>query len=178
MIPEAIHALIRNAQGSQPPSPPEDRSAFFWVEWNEDDDQIPGMCEAILKTGQLKADWDDETMVIVWRGARIPVKLTKSILKSVAEFPLTPVLDAVLPVGISDALLWPSRGDRHVTLVTLNRAIQPDYEIRHVRASSKDDGPAFAPLSASDWSALEQQYSAAAVDAAFARLQEYPNLFM
>src|ERR1035438_143935 len=77
MIPEAIHSVIRNAQTASQP-PPDDKSAFFWVDWNEDDDQIPGMCEAILKTGQLAADWDDDTLVIVWRGARIPVSLTKS----------------------------------------------------------------------------------------------------
>jgi hypothetical protein len=175
MIPEAIHAVIRNTLGGTP-SPPEDKSAFFWVEWNEDDDRIPGLCEAILKTGQLAADWDDETFVIVWRGARFPVPLTKSLLNTVAANPITWAVDAVLPLSLSDALLWPSRGDRHVTLLALNRALAPDYEIRYVRASEKDE-PAFAPLAASDWAALEQQYGPDAVEAAFARLYADRNLF-
>jgi len=171
MIPDAIHSIVRNSETS-----PEDQSVFFWVEWNEDDDQIPGMCEAILKTGQLAADWDDDTMVIVWRGTRFPVALTKSLPATLAASPITAAIDAVLPLSISDALLWPSRGDRHITLLALNRALHPDYEIRHVRASDKDE-LAFAPLAASDWTALEQQYGPVAVEAAFARLQDYPNLF-
>jgi hypothetical protein len=177
MIPEAIHNHIRNARAATP-SPPEDKSAFFWVEWNEDDDQIPGMCEAILKTGQLAADWDNDAMVIVWRGTRFPVALTKSPLTTLAAWvwPITAVVDAVSPLSLSEALLWPSRGDRHTTLLALNRALHPDYEIRHVRTSDKDE-LAFAPLAASDWAALEGQYGPVAVDAAFARLQEDPNLF-
>jgi len=171
MIPEAVHNVIRKASAQ----PPEDKTAFFWVEWNEDDDQIPGLCEAVLKTGTLSADWDDdETFVIVWRGARIPVPLTKSLLTSLAASPMTAVADAVLPLPVSDALRWPSRGDRHITLLALNEAIHPDYEIRHVRGS---DPPAFPPLSASDWIALEQQYGAAAVEAVFVRLSKFPNLF-
>ena len=176
MIPEAIHSVIRNAQSASPPSPPEDQSAFFWVEWNEDDDQIPALCEAILKTGQLAADWDDETLVIVWRGARIPVSLTKSLLTTLAASPVTAVVDAMLPLSGSDALLWPSRGDRHITLLAVNRALSPDYEIRYVRASD-DDEPAFAPLAAGDWTALEQQYGPDSVEAAFARLRADRNLF-
>jgi len=176
MIPEAIHNHIRNAATA--PQPPEDKAAFFWVEWNEDDDQIPGMCEAVLKTGQLAADWDDDAMAIVWRGKRFPVPLTKSFLTKLAAstWPVTSALDAVLPLSLSDALLWPSRGDRHITLLALNRALHPDYEIRHVRASDKDE-PAFAPLAASDWAALEHQYGSVAVEAVFARLQDYLNLF-
>jgi hypothetical protein len=177
MIPESIHNIVRNAQTATP-SPPEDKAAFFWVEWNEDDDQIPGMCEAILKTGQLAADWDDDALVIVWRGKRFPVPLTKSPLTTLTAWawPITAVVDAVSPLSLSDALLWPSRGDRHITLLALNRALHPDFEIRHVRSSDQDE-PAFAPLAASDWAALEQQYGSVAVEAAFARLQDYPNLF-
>src|ERR1035438_7030490 len=134
------------------------------------------MCEAILKTGQLAGDWDDETLVIVWRGARIPVSLTKSPLTTLAASPVIAVVDAMLPLSVSDALLWPSRGDRHITLLALNRALSPDYEIRYVRASD-DDEPAFAPLAASDWIALNEQYGSAAVDIAFARLDEGRNLF-
>jgi hypothetical protein len=176
MIPEAIHAVIRNAQAGTPSSP-EDESVFFWVEWNEDDDQIPGLCEAVLKTGQLAADWDGDTMVIVWRATRFPVPLTKSLLTEVAGNPVTWAVDAVLPLSLSDALLWPSRGDRHVTLMALNRALAPDYEIRYVRASEQDDEPAFAPLTAKDWAALEQQYGADVVEASFARLYADQNLF-
>jgi hypothetical protein len=171
--------VIRNAQAgapAPPPSPERDKGVFFWVEWNEDDDQIPGLCEAILKTGHLAADWDDETMVIVWRGGRFPVALTKSLLTEAAGNPITWAVDAVLPLPLSDALLWPSRGDRHVTLLALNRALSPDYEIRYVR-SSADDEPAFAPLAASDWATLEQQYGPDAVEAAFPRLRPDRNLF-
>src|SRR5258707_1243318 len=104
MIPEAVHTVIRNASMTPPPSLPADESAFFWVEWNEDDDQIPDMCEAILKTGQLSADWDDDALVIVWRGARFRVALTKTLLTSLADNPIVWAANWVLPV--SDALLW------------------------------------------------------------------------
>ena len=170
MIPEAIHSIVRSGGPL-----PEDTSAFFFVEWNEDDDQIPGLCEAVLKTGTLSADWDDDdSFIIVWRGKRIPVTLTKSLLTWLAASPATSIADAVLPLPVSDALLWPSRGDRHTTLLALNDALHPDYEIRHVRES---DGPAFAPLSTSDWTTLEQQYGVAAVEAVFVKLGKFPNLF-
>jgi hypothetical protein len=60
--------------------------------------------------------------------------------------------------------------------LALNRALHPDYEIRYVRGSD-DDASAFAPLAASDWIALNEQYGSAAVDTAFARLDANRNLF-
>lgn len=174
MIPSAIHKQIQDP-GSDPP---QDESAFFWVEWNEDDDQIPGMAEKVLKTGSLSVDYDaEEKLCVVWRDKRYPVILTKSILTAVADSPLTWAADAVLPLSISDALRWPSRGDRHTTLLVLDSALHPDYEIRYVRGSSSGDAPAFAPLSAADWSALEAQHGVPAVEAAFSKLAGCPNLF-
>ena len=174
MVPEAVHKLIRHASDESVEAALEDGTAFFWVEWREDDDQIPGLWEAGLKTGKLSADWNhDDSLAVVWRGKRFPVPLAKSIADSWLFFSV----QWILPSLISDRFLWPSRGNRHITLLTLNHALHPDYEIRFVKESIDGEQAAFAPLAAADWLALEQQYGPEAVSAVFAPIQEHPNLF-
>ena len=132
----------------------------------------------MLKTGDLSADWDDDdSLVIVRRGGRLPVPLTKSVLTSIAGSPLFSSVCWMLPSSIADLLAWPSRGDRHTTLLVLNRVLHPEYEIRFVNKSTDGEQVAFVPLSANDWLVLEQQHGSAAVGAAFAPIREHPNFF-
>jgi hypothetical protein len=177
MISKAIHSLIRGGDADERRSALEDASAFFWVDFNEDDDQIPGLCEAVLKTGNLSAEWDGDDLFFARGATRVPVALTRSVLASLAASPVTAFVDSVLPFSIANMLAWPSRGDRQTTLLTLNHVLDPDYEIRYVLGSADDNSVAFAPLSKSDWIALEQQHDRAAVDAAFSPIREQPNFF-
>jgi hypothetical protein len=121
MIPESIHALIRS--GERPRSALEDPTALFWVEWREDDDQVPGLCAAVMKTTELSADWNDDRLSIVWRGRRVPVPPRSSILGSLAGSSLVAFLDSLLPFSFSDLLSWPSRGNRHTTILALNESL-------------------------------------------------------
>ncbi len=177
MVPESIHALIRSTPSERPQSALEDSTALFWVEWREDDDQIPALCAAVLKTTELSSEWDDDRLYIVWRGRRVPVPLAHSVLDSVAASSPVAVLDSFLPVSLVDLFSWPSRGTRHTTMLALNQALNPEYEIRYLRGSLAEGGAAFAPLAQGDWVALEQQYGRDVLEAAFAALRDKPNLF-
>jgi hypothetical protein len=177
MIRDSIHRLLREAPSEQMELALEDAAAFFWVDWNEDDDQIPGLCEAVLKTGDLAAVWDDDSLSIARRGQRHPVTLTKSLLTSIANSWVFASVSWMLPF-VRDLVYWPGRGDRHATILAVNRALQPDYEIRYVTGSADGESAAFAPLAADEWATLESQYGATAVGAKFAVLREEQNIFL
>ena len=155
----------------------EDATAFFWVDWNEDDDQIPGLCEAVLKTGDLAASWDDDSLSIVRRGQRYPVALTRSLLASITNSWFFSSLYWILPF-VGDLFYWPGRGDRHTTILAVNRALQPDYDIRYVTGSADGESAAFAPLATAEWATLESQYGEGAVGSKFAPLREEHNIFL
>ena len=177
MIPESIHVLIRTGATERPKVALEDSTALFWVEWNEDDDQVPGLCAAMLETTELSSVWDGDDLYIMWRGRRVPVPLPKSVLASIAASPLVAVLDAFLPVSLGNLLSWPSRGNRHITILSLCQALHPDYEIRYLRRSRAEGCAAFAALGPGEWLALEQQYGGSAVEGVFVPIREHPNLF-
>jgi len=177
MIQDSIHRLLREASSEQRELALEDASAFFWVDWNEDDDRIPGLCEAVLKTGDLAAAWDDDSLFINRRGQRYAVTLTRSLLTSIANSWVFASVYWLLPF-VGDLFYWPGRGDRHTTILAVNRALQPDYEIRHVMGSADGDSAAFAPLAAGEWATLESQYGAGAVGSKFAALREEQNIFL
>lgn len=178
MVPQAVHTVMQRASEEALQVALEDASAFFWVEWREDDDQIPGLCEGVLKTGQLSADWgDDDSLAIVFRGKRFRVPLTQSVLTWVVNSWLFYSVYWILPSFITDFLLWPSRGNRHITLIALNQALGPDYEVRVVKKSLDGSEAAFLPLAAADWRELERQYGPATVGAVFGPIEEHHNLF-
>lgn len=174
MIPDAVHKLLQNPSEDAREDALLDKAVFFWVDWREDDDQIAGMCETVLKTGDLKSEWDEGEQLMIVRGQqRLPVALIKSALTEwVLWFTWW-----LLPSFVTDHLQWPLRGNRHTTLVAVNRALQPDYEIRLVNGSCDGDEAAFLPLSKADWAALEEKYGPAPVAAAFTPIGEPPNFF-
>jgi hypothetical protein len=177
MIHDSIHRLLRGASPEQVELALEDATAFFWVDWNEDDDQIPGLCEAVLKTGDVAAAWDDDSLWIARRGQRYTVTLTRSLLTSITNSWVFTSVYWMLPF-VRDLFYWPSRGDRHTTILAVNRALQPDYEIRYVTGSADGEAAAFAPLAAEEWATLESQYGEGAVGSKFAALREEQNVFL
>ena len=64
-----------------------------------------------------------------------------------------------------------------MTMLALNQALSPEYEIRYLRGSMKEGGAAFAPLGQADWVALEERYGRDALERAFVALREEQNLF-
>ncbi|EKF20489.1 hypothetical protein [Nitratireductor pacificus] len=102
----------------------------MWVDWREADDDIVHMCEKLIRTGDLTAEFvpNDVSadLFIAHRGVRTRV-----------------------PYNGPDA-------DRDTTLVTLNAILAPDHEIRMCRESGHGDTVAFLPLSAGQWQSLEE----------------------
>ncbi len=169
MIPVSVHALLKARQTDHSVSP-EDGSAFFWVDWSEDDDQIPGACEAVLMTGQLAADWVDDRLHIIWRGVRTPVPRKDSIAARLNESFLFAAVKSVLPDGLEDMLPWFTRENRDITLRTLNQVLQPAFEIRRVVDPDRSSAIAYLPLKQEDWLALGQQYGPEYLASVFAPL--------
>lgn len=102
----------------------------MWVDWRESDDDIVHMCERLIRTGDLSADFvpneASADLFIVHCGVRTRV-----------------------PYKGADA-------DRDTTLVTLNAVLAPGYEIRMCRESGHSDTVAFLPLSAAQWRDLDR----------------------
>lgn len=129
-----------------------DKDLVFWIDWREEDDAIPDACESILQTGSLSGELveDDSeegyTVYVRYGDRRVQVPLTYS------------------------------EADRHITLLTLNQVLAPDYEVRFCIDSHGADTLAFVPLSCQQWAQLEQRYGEV-VGRRFFKISERPNLF-
>jgi hypothetical protein len=130
----------------------DDETTVFWVDWREYDSEIIGMCESIIQTGSLSAeeiDADNEAgfdLFIRYQDRRVQV-----------------------PLEIGEQ-------DRHITLVTLNETLNPDFEVRYCIDSHGSDTAALIPLPCQVWKELEQQHGDA-VAKRFYKLQSTPNIF-
>ena len=130
----------------------DDEDTVFWVDWREEDDAIVEYCESIIGSGSLDAELADADndagfeMYISYREKRVKVPLV---------------------IGIED---------RHITLVSLNEILVPDYEVRFCIDSNGSDTLAFLPLPSDVWRDLEAQYGDALAKR-FYRLQAKPNVF-
>lgn len=130
----------------------DEEETVFWVDWREEDDVLVEYCEAILQTGDLSAeevDADNEA------GFELIIHYKERTIK--------------VPLEIGE-------GDRHITLVSLNEVLKPDYEIRFCIDSDGSDTLAFLPLPSTTWQALESEFGEA-VAKRFYRLSAKPNLF-
>jgi hypothetical protein len=147
MIPPLIRRLIATPSQEVVNELFDDQQIVFWVDHRELDETIPEYCEQISRSGKLSATSSDE-------------KLSVSYGDRCAEVPLT---------------LSPA--DRHITLLTLNEVLTPDFEVRMVWDSNGGDTLAFAVLSRVEWEALEREFGTKRVDAAFLKLAAKPNVF-
>ena len=87
----------------------DDESTVFWIDWRQEDETIAESCELTLNTGSLDGeliektdDGSDYHVEIIYNTKRERVPLTFS------------------------------ESDRHLTILTINRVLNPDYEIRSV----------------------------------------------
>ena len=167
MIPAPVHELMK-ARQADPSALPVDEGAFFWVDWSEDDDQIPGACEDVLKTGQLSAEWIDDGLAIVWRGERTLVPLKVSIASRLSDSFLFSSIAWAIPFSLGNFLPWLSRENRDITLRTLNQVLLPDYEIRRVVDPAQASEAAYLPRRREAWQALEEQYGSGFLATVFA----------
>ena len=124
----------------------------FWVDWREADEDIIALAAACFggdvagNSDELKAQWIEGKLHVSFRDRLLLVPL---------EF---------------------KPGEQDLTLLALNRALAPDFEIRHIKASAGGDSAAFMLLRRDKWVELETS-GAAKVDAAFGRLEPGSSLF-
>jgi len=122
-------------------------AGIFWVDWREADDYMVELAAACLPAGNaMLPEWIDSKLHIRFRDQRTPVPL---------EF---------------------KPGEQDVTLLALNRALAPDFEIRYIKASDGGDTLAFMLMGRADWAELEAAF-ASKVDDAFGRLEAGSALF-
>lgn len=154
-MPANITLLKRVIEGSDASAQEElwdDDETLFWVDWREEDENIPRYCEELIETGNLSGtvyDIDEEpgfAMDILYRGVSTRVPLIEG------------------------------PEDRHITLVTLNNVLKPDYELRYYIPSHGSDGAAIVPLPMRVWEELEAEFGPK-VAKLFYRIAEKPNLF-
>lgn len=125
-----------------------DDKEVFWVDWRDDDAVLADYCEAVAHTGMLGSHWVDDVLTITYAERSRAVPLTQS------------------------------PGDRHITLMTINELMAPDYSIRMVWESEGSDTLAFSVLPEARWAELEAQYGSAAVDRTFLTLTHDINPFI
>jgi hypothetical protein len=152
MIPASVERLLEEGTPEAAEQMLHDAKAVFLVDWREEDDAIVGYAEDILQTGDLSAELvgiDDEpgfALYVSHKGKRDQVPLVAG------------------------------KEDRHITLDSLNRLLQPEYEIRVSIDSRGSDTLGFLPLPAADWTALESRFGKK-VAAHFRKIEAHPNLF-
>ncbi len=118
----------------------------FLVDHRAEEEEIVTECEAVLKTGRLSAEFTGDELFVVFGPKRVKVPLT-----------LTPA-------------------DRHIALLSLNEALNPEFEVRMLYASVDSDTGAFVPLRRDAWAALELE-SPEVVARRFHVLTPHPNTF-
>ena len=101
---------------------------FFAVDWREDDASTVSYCAESLGIDSLKAEWREESLVIIYKGKETTVPLTQS------------------------------HADRHITVCTLNDILHPKYEIRYLVCTHGDDTAGYAALPSKDWKDLDKKF--------------------
>lgn len=134
MIPQTVENRLTDPSKATAEKLLADETAVFLVDWREEDDAIAEYCERILQTGSLSAE-----VVEIDDDPGFTVRLTFG----------DRTLDVPLVGGLED---------RHITLLTLNKLLHPDYEIRMCMDSHGSDTLAFLPLPSTEWVDLETQF--------------------
>lgn len=67
--------------------------------------------------------------------------------------------------------------DRDTTIKTLNKVIQPEYEIRLFMESLGSDTLAFVPLSKEEWEELEKEFGEEKVNYYFSKIKDNSKMF-
>ncbi|WP_425615186.1 hypothetical protein NA78x_005086 [Anatilimnocola sp. NA78] len=121
----------------------------FHVDWKEDDADIVSYCAESLRLDDLSAVWneDQDVLTVIYRGK-----------------------ENVVPLQLHG-------GDRYITICTLNKLLEPDYEIRYMVCSHGSDTGGFVALSNSEWQQLEAANAVVAAEN-FINPGWLPDIFM
>lgn len=132
----------------------EDSPKLVWIDWREEDDSIINYVEKVIQSGKLKGkikDVDNKMgyeIIIEWKGEEHTIHYPNE-----------------------------EGSDRDTTIKTLNKIIEPEYEIRLFMESLGGDTLAFVPLSKKEWEELEKDFGEERVNYYFSKIDESSKMF-
>ena len=132
----------------------ENSQKLVWIDWREYDEAIINYIERVIQSGELSGkskDVDNEMgfdIFIEWKGNEYKIS-------------------------------YPDKegSDRDTTIKTLNKIIQPEYEIRLFMESLGNDTLAFVPLLKSEWEELEKKFGEEKVNYYFSKIDDESKMF-
>lgn len=132
----------------------ENSQKLVWIDWREYDEDIINYIEGVIQSGELSGkskDADNEMgfdIFIEWKGNEYKIS-------------------------------YPNKegSDRDTTIKTLNKIIQPEYEIRLFMESLGNDTLAFVSLLKSKWEELEKEFEEEKVNYYFSKIDDDSKMF-
>ena len=122
------------------------QDGVFWVNWREADEDIIGLAARIIGGDKLSPEWID---------GKLNVKFHETLTEIPLKF---------------------EPGEQDITLLALNKAIEPEFEIRFIEASDGGDTLAFLILDKESWSELDLVFGTK-VDDAFTKIESGSSFF-
>lgn len=132
----------------------EKEKKLVWIDWREYDEDIINYIENVIQSGKLigkNEDADNKmgvNIIIEWKGKEYKI-----------------------------SYLNEEGSDRDTTIKTLNKIIQPEYEIRLFMESLGSDTLAFVPLSKEEWEELEKEFGEEKVNYYFSKIKDNSKMF-
>lgn len=132
----------------------EKEKKLVWIDWREYDEEIINYVESVIHSEKLigKIENVDNKMgfdiIIEWEGKEYKI-----------------------------SYLNEEGSDRDTTIKTLNKIIQPEYEIRLFMESLGSDTLAFVPLSKEEWEELEKEFGEEKVNYYFSKIKDNSKMF-
>ncbi|MGY0395529.1 hypothetical protein [Fusobacterium sp. SYSU M8A802] len=132
----------------------ENCTKLVWIDWREYDEDIINYIENVIHSGKLigKNENADNKMgfniIIDWNGKEYKISYPNE-----------------------------EDSDRDTTIKTLNKIIQPEYEIRLFMESLGNDTLAFVPLAKEEWKELIKDFGEEKVNYYFSKINDNSNMF-
>lgn len=132
----------------------ENSTKLIWIDWREEDDSIINYVEKVIQSKKLigkNEDADNKmgfNIIIEWKGKDYKISYPNE-----------------------------EGSDRDTTIKTLNKIIQPEYEIRLFMESLGSDTLSFVPLAKEEWEELEKEFGVEKVNYYFSKIDENSNIF-
>lgn len=132
----------------------ENSRKLVWIDWREYDEDIINYVEKVIQSGKLigkNEDTDNKmgfNIIIEWKGKEYKISYPNE-----------------------------EGSDRDTTIKTLNKIIQPEYEIRLFMESLGSDTLAFVPLSKEEWEELEKDFGEEKVNYYFSKIDDNSKMF-
>lgn len=132
----------------------EKEKKLVWIDWREYDEDIINYIENVIQSGKLigkNEDTDNKmgfNIIIEWNGKKYKISYPNE-----------------------------EGADRDTTIKTLNKVIQPEYEIRLFMESLGSDTLAFVPLAKEEWEEFEREFGEEKVNYYFSKIDDNSKMF-